>query len=428
MRKVLWGPLVSTFLLGCGVGEPGTASRVVVSDSAGVEIISNGIVASMGELALTETLRLGVLEGEGPEQFSQIYAVALGPDGGVAVANNGSTSARIFGPDGQFEAEVGGRGQGPAETTTVNDVLFVGDTVIVIDWQRGGKAVAFSRSGAFLSDWSFLRSDGQRAIPAHRGPEGWLAQVFSEERPPPLAPGEGWQLTFGFHRMDFGSDGLGPRVYEAPSSMLYGVDGAEMGVDWGLLPETWHTGFDADGRLYVTDHVTYRIDVRGPEGLIRSVRKAYDARPFTDQDVDDIMAASVHVIDTMSQIPEQSRPGQVEQIRRRVETQSRLPRPATVPPLGGLLVSPDGSFWIERWDVHPPAYAATQRTFGFGARVPQAETTWELFDVDGVYRGSVVLPARFRPDAIDNLTVVGVGLDEFDVEYVVRYEVGRVGG
>jgi hypothetical protein len=44
-----------------------------------------------------------------------------------------------------------------------------------------------------------------------------------------------------------------------------------------------------------------------------------------------------------------------------------------------------------------------------------------------MYRGVVRLPARYRPEAIDDLTVVGVGLDELDVEYFVRYEVSPTG-
>lgn len=64
-----------------------------------------------------------------------------------------------------------------------------------------------------------------------------------------------------------------------------------------------------------------------------------------------------------------------------------------------------------------------QRTFGFGTRVPTRETIWELFDQDGVFRGRVTLPARFRAEAVRDRTVVGVWLDEFDVEYVVRYRV-----
>lgn len=410
------------FLAGCDTNAGPEQSALTVSDSAGVEIVQNGPERGP-PLELVETLRLGVLEGDGPEQFSEIYAVALGRDGTLVVGNNGSVTARVFDADGTFVSEVGGRGQGPAETTSVNDVLALGDTVVVIDWQRGGKAVAFTFAGEFVGDWGFVQPNGSRVMPVHRDSLGWLARVFPPFRPPSLAPGEAWPQVVEIGRMQWGDAEVGESLFEVPQTVLYGVDGAESGVDWALLPATWHTGFDSEGRLFVTDPTTYRIDIRDASGLLRSVRRDYEPRPFTDADAQQIIEASVHAIDTMSQIPEQYRPESIESTRRRLESQARLPRPETIPPLGGLLVSPDGSFWIERWDVQPPEYAGMQRTFGFGTRVPSRETIWELFDQDGVFRGRVTLPARFRAEAVRDRTVVGVWLDEFDVEYVVRYRV-----
>lgn len=372
-RAWLLGAIL-TAVPACNEADSAGAPRATVSDSAGIEIVSNGPSASTTDLEIVETLRLGVLDGGGPEQFSEIYAVALGRDGRIVVGNYGSVTARVFRADGSFLSELGGRGQGPAETSSVNDVLSIGDTVVIIDWQRGGKAVAFSSGGEFVADWSFTRQGGQRVMPVHRGPEGWLAQVSPPFRPPALAPGEVWEQTVGIHRMSWGDTTVGEKLYEVPQTLLYGVGGAESGVDWALLPETWHTGFDSGGRLYVTDPVTYRIDVHGPTGIVRSVRKEHEPRPFTDQDVARIIEASVHAIDTSSRIPEQRRAQSVESTRRRVESQARLPRPESIPPVGGLLVSPDGSFWVERWDMQPPEYAGMQRTFGFGPRVPAAET------------------------------------------------------
>ena len=37
------------------------------------------------------------------------------------------------------------------------------------------------------------------------------------------------------------------------------------------------------------------------------------------------------------------------------------------------------------------------------------------------------LRARFRAEAVDDLSVVGVWMDEFDVEYVMRFEVASTG-
>ena len=47
---------------------------------------------------------------------------------------------------------------------------------------------------------------------------------------------------------------------------------------------------------------------------------------------------------------------------------------------------------------------------------------WNVFDREGVFLGSVSVPAEFTPTSIGDDQVVGVFSDEFDVEHVQLYD------
>lgn len=411
----------------CG-SEGEIVSTSSVADSAGVEIVSNGPDGTLGALTVSETLRLGVLEGEGPEQFSQIYSVALNAEGQLFVGDNGSGTVRVFDANGRFVTELGGRGQGPGEVSMVNDVFALGDTVGIVDWQRGGKVVLYATDGRMLSSWSVRQADGTRIQPLHPTEEGWLVQVDRPDLFPQLSPGEVDTLYREIHLAEFGSTEIGPQVYSVPTYTLYGTgEAGELGQDWTLFRPRTYSGFDAEGRLYVTDNQAYRIDVHDREGLRRSVRRAYSPRHLDDSDIDDLKAAAMHVVDTMSRMSDESRPQQRTQLGDRIDRQASLPLPDVMTPLGGLLVSPDGSFWVQVSDPTTLIQREADQMFGMFGNMPQLETSWDLFDASGQYLGAVTLPARFRAEAVRGFEVVGVWADEFDVEYVVRYEAGPAG-
>lgn len=413
------GYAATLLLVGCGGSGSAPGSGAQVRDSAGVEIVENTIEGALGELRAREVLRLGALEGGGPEEFSRIRDLAMDPEGRLFVGNGGSTSVRVFDANGTFVSEFGRRGDGPSEMRVLNQLIVARDTVAVVDWQRNGKALLFLRDGTFLESATLIRPDRMRFFPVHRGPDGWMVSVSDVMSYPRPAPGESALLSQRVHLMEFGADTAGPLLYDVPTQVLHGIPGAqgEGSVDWGLIPERWASGYDAAGRLYLALPWTYRIDVLEPEGMIRSVRRAFEPVPIDDDVVNDIRDAVVHVVDTL-EMPEEYRPQQRTSVIDRVDRQLELPLPDIVPPLGALLVSADGSFWVERRDARPPEVSAVEAMWGFG--FPATETSWDLYDPEGVYLGSVTLPPRFRAFAVQGRRVAGVWADELDVEYVLK--------
>lgn len=420
--------LAAAFPAACGQGAKAGRGSVTVTDSAGVEIVQNDSVGRLGHLESREVLRLGTFEGEGPEMFDQVYAVALDSAGRIYVGNNGTGSVRVFGPDGAFQAEFGGRGQGPSEVSMVNDLFVVGDTVVVTDWQRGGKQVLFRPDGTFLTSWRLREPDARRPMLLARAAEGWLGTVEQSSRPSDLAEGEAWEVKRDLHVVaDPAAGEPGRLVQSLPSMTLYDMGGeGEGSLDWALFRPTWSTGFDGEGRVYLVRPEAYRIDVYGARGgLRRSVRRAFRPRPLTDEDVAEVKARALQVIDTLGgdRISPASRARQHASLSERIDRQARLPLPAIAAPIDDILVSRDGSFWV-RHRITSPAEVEARAMFGgvgFGG-VPPEPTEWGLFDPEGAYLGTVRLPARFRADAVQGREVAGVWRDELDVEYVLRLE------
>ncbi|MCG8408165.1 MAG: hypothetical protein MI923_23445, partial [Phycisphaerales bacterium] len=101
--------------------------------------------------------------------------------------------------------------------------------------------------------------------------------------------------------------------------------------------------------------------------------------------------------EVLSSFPEERR-------LRAADELDRVDVPDSRPAYGRLLVGTDGSLW-----------AAEQ------VRYPAISRTWKVFGSDGRLLGDVSMPERFRLHQVGDRWVLGVGLDEFDIEHVRLY-------
>jgi hypothetical protein len=412
-------------VVACG-GEEGDSSmsQTARRDSAGVTVLTHPGPGDAPRLTAVERLRLGTLDEDGPQQFSQVLDVALGPEGRVYVANDATVSVRVFAADGSFEAEFGGRGEGPGEMRMVNDLIVTGDTAVVIDWQGGGKVTLFRRDGTLVDEWRVRRPEGPGIFPMHPVRGGWLATVGRSAIPSDLEPGESWTSVQDIHLVDFGANSVGEKVHEMVGYTLYGVPGGEGGVDWGLFREVPGLGYDARGRMVRTHGPDYRIDVTEPGGTTTlSVRRPIPPEEITPAHVDALRARVGQVMDTIAVGDESWRPRQRRVTLDRLDRQAAMPVPEAASPLGELLVGRDGSFWVRIFAPGTLVEREVEQMFGRIYRgTPSEPTTWDVYESDGSFVGSVELPARFRPDDVRGRRVAGVAFDDLDVEYVVVYE------
>lgn len=192
-RVCLPALVFSAFLAACSETEreeEATAPPPVsgqVTDSAGVEIVRNGVAGIWGteEREVEEVLRIGVVEGAEPYQFFDVSAVAVDEAGRIYVANRMTASVRVFDPRGRFLRELGGKGQGPGEFQDVSRLYVTPDGVWVRD-DRQLRVTGFSYEGELLDTWTFIH-DGVISL-YHEAPQGWLGLELRADEPRPVRP------------------------------------------------------------------------------------------------------------------------------------------------------------------------------------------------------------------------------------------------
>jgi hypothetical protein len=423
------GTLLSSLLLAACADAPGTASPEAfqVTDSAGVEIVMNAAGEAPGELRVVEDLRIGSMDEARDELlFYNVRALLVDADGTIYVGNDQTATVRVFSADGTFLHEFGGRGEGPADIPRIlNDMMWAGDSITVIDWQSGGKTLLFDTESGFVDSWRNRLADGTRTTPTGHTPLGWITAVTERDRPENPVPGVSYGGVTRMHPVDLETGEMGDPVVEFPGQALFGSPETE-GLDWALFEATRAFDFDGRGNFYRSWGEEYRIDVWNADGRhVRSIRRAHEEIPITRADIDEVKVLLRELHDTISFYADDParREQAYERTIERIDRQAGFPRPQTRPPLGRMLVSADGAIWVERHDHQSPAEAWVIRSYSGFDRTPRTETIWDLFTPEGRFRGNVTLPPRFSPMAVTEGAAIGVLKDELDVEYVVRYRV-----
>lgn len=420
-----WQGILCFALFGCGTGVPGNGgAHFEVRDSSGIEIVLNGSTGGLFEdtLRLEEDLRIGVIDGEDHYQFFQIRDIAMDRAGMLFVGNGMTGTVRLFSPEGTFIREFGGKGDGPGEVRRVSRVWLTGDSVVLVDESRRQRALVFAKDGDLVTSWRNLNLDRGGVFPRGLGPGGWVGLFIPRGWDSLAQSGDPLETDFDFVRLFLDEDSVGGTVVDLPVRVLY-PSRSTRGVDWGLFEPQAEIESDGSGRLFLSRGHPYQVDIFDSWGnQTRSVRRAYEPIPVTQELVTSIVENLASPYDTMSLYPPEERLIMKENLNERVREQATFPHPDVLPCLRRLLVAQDGAFWVERIDALPPVEPERHKIFGIYSRATSS-SVWDIFNAEGRFQGTVKLPPRFTPMAVEEGAVVGVQMDALDVEYVVRFRV-----
>jgi hypothetical protein len=386
-------------LLALAACSQGGGQQVVVRDSAGVRIVeSHQQVWSDADgwrVTHDPDLTIGVVEGDPAYQFFRITGVARLASGEIVVANGGSAEVRWYEPDGRFLRSAGRSGEGPGEYRWMGRLLVVsGDSVLVEDAPRD-RMNLYSATGELVRSWTIEPLPTFVTPP----PVGRLAdgrfvamteEVLSE--PPGYTP---YRATVVSYR-----DGaLVDTVTQFPGGESYyercGPDNRSI-CRYGVpFARTAQLAVTSD-RIVTGNGGRYELAVHTPDGLLAALyRRVVPLVKLTDARVgayrDSIVALS----------PDQRRPAW----RRALEA---APVPEFEPAFTELVVDALENVWVRRTGAHPPD-----------------ETPWDVFDTEGRFLGTVVVPADLRVAQIGRDFVLGVSQDEAGVEYVRLHRLSR---
>ncbi len=321
--------------------------------------------AQTAELFLVEELRLGRIEGSGPDVFADVHDLTVDPDGRIYVADVGWKEVRLFDRDGRFVRRLAPEGEGPGERRYLN----IGTTRVTWDAHRDRLWIDDGLQRLVLDSLGSEYAREVRApsfVPPNTAPIGTVIGVDPQGRP--------YQFLWG------------PSP-NRDSTYRYVARG-EVDAEYGIVPDPMLrieavADHEEVPRTSNTDGGSVTVTVRRPEPS-RIVGTVSPAGELWVGDIDERHLRQLSFSgDTLRTIL----PGDM----------------AGEPVWVELDVSPEGWFWIRR------------RPDSDGGGI------WDLLDNCGAYRGFASVPHRV------SLTKVGSGgrihvvaSGAFDFEYIMR--------
>jgi hypothetical protein len=394
-------PSILFALAACG-GEGSVTDDRLVSDSAGIEIITLRMTGDNTEMhEPTLLLDLGLAEGAEEYVLAGVAGAVQLSDGRLVVANGATSELRFYSETGEFLQQVGHAGEGPGE---FRDIAFLdvlpGDTIIVYD-ARLRRTSLFGLDGSFIA--SHLLADASLPyVGGPIGPGGLGAMNFVGEEEEGLgvytAQTEVGRINVqrgAFEVFDTIPSGEESRVqYQGRITRAFRPFGLESDIAaGGEKLFVLSSGEDGAIRVYAADGTLQRI-----------IRVEFPQRPA------DAAAVEAWVESWIASFPAGS--PQVEAWWRHGFRET--PAPASVPSFRSLIADENGNACAERY---PLTWTGA--------------TTYFCFSSDGHFRRSIRLgegPVRLGPHAFFDPAleigadyVLGVWQDSLDVQHVRMY-------
>jgi len=111
------------------------------------------------EVELTEVLTIG-LETHDGDLLGAPAALVTGQEGQMFVADRSIPAVRVFDADGQWQHDIGKRGEGPVEFTSLNQLTLIGpDTLLAVDGMAM-RATVVTTSGVAVDHWPLVTIEG----------------------------------------------------------------------------------------------------------------------------------------------------------------------------------------------------------------------------------------------------------------------------
>jgi len=365
--------------------------------------ISEAPLNGLPEFGVTRSRVYGATDGEGA--LSGVFDVDVGPDGRVYVSEPSFARVVAFAPDGSFERLIGRRGQGPGEFRVPGNLTWLGDTLTVLDFQQG--ISLFSPDGEFFDRISFSVAGESRNFPLGPiapladGSVGSFAPFATSEV---LSGGVQRELWLKMSRAGELLDTLALRgllgdyyEYDSERGPRSGPHPLAMGELMALAPDgsfllLADRSPPQDGRA-----ASYGLTRLGLNGdTVVHVEVTFDIVPVSPQDQDSI-ARTVSSLNP-------GEDGYEARLRTIVEG---VPWPRYFPAFSAVLVGADGYVWVKR---HMSRAGAIR---------------WDVFDPELMPAGIAYVPASLDVKLVSSNAVYGVELDEFDVPWIVQYDISR---
>lgn len=363
-----------------------------VRDSAGVRIVEHaGLPSQLPVWTIGDSaeLRIGSLDGSGPEVLGRIAGLALLPTGAVVVADAQAPELRAFDRNGSHLWSAGRGGEGPGEfmRTILQFSRLGADSLLVRD--GGGRTMMFAQDGSYARLVRLpepTEGIGQSRVIGALG-DGTLVATYNElvasdgdiptgimrgaERLALLDSASAVSKTLG----EFRSQESMIRVTRGASGQISSMEVRRLSMGRGSV--------FAVGATSVVAGETDRLE------LVR-----YDAAGG--------QTTIIRVATPLTLLSNDAR-------QQTLQMDSNAVVSDTLPAFGSVRIDDADRIWLQEF---VPVFE-------------ERAAHWYVIDGNGAFVARVVAPRGFDPRAFVGDEVWGVRLDDLDVPYVERYRIRR---
>jgi hypothetical protein len=403
------GLVVVALLSAACAGDGGGQWAGSVTDSAGVEIVSNtgeGMWTEVDAWTVEEELKIGTLEGDPNYMFGQVGFLTVDSNGRIFVLDAQAQQVKVYSADGVYEQTIGARGSGPGELLGATFVLMApGDTLVVPDLQNL-RISRYAPDGSSLGSSPInLQEHGVPLVFAGT-PSGVLVRQereFSFPGQPEIENPQDAVVTFT-------ADGTVLDTLKTfPAGETIRLSGGAPEFNFFSPEPVWAVSDDIELIYAVNDD--YRIGLYSADGeLERVIKMPFEREPVGERDKDALMTFLERAW-TDAGVPAEA----VAQLSSRVSFAEFFPAFAS------MRAGPEGTVWVQHGQA--PSELSDEEFESYNPLEDAGGPDWDVFDGAGRYLGVVTLPARFAPRMILGNKIYGVWRDDLDVQYVVRMRV-----
>lgn len=350
--------------------------------------------------AVVEELSIGVDTGAEEYMFGSIEDMDVGSDGSIFVRQSQPVLIRQYDAGGTFVRDIGREGQGPGEYQ-YPELEVLGDGRLAVLDLFSNRLSLFGPGGEYQSGVSL---GGRPAGPSS-------LYVDRDDNVYVRAPGEftGQEAEFPYELRKYSLEG---DLLDSRPAPLSHTEGADFTLAYERFqPFTVATQWTWSPLAYmvVGRNDRYDIELRGDSGTVHLSREVEPAA-VNDDEMAEWQAFRQRYIDLNSAAGNEVDGGTI---------------PRQKPFFRQLHAAADGRIWVWRYvtavkrDDIEPIPAQPERPL-LTWREP---STYDVFEPDGTFLGTVVLPSEFTPRVFRGEQVWGVRMDENGVEQVVRLRV-----
>jgi hypothetical protein len=337
--------LAMGLLTGCSTDGSDAERQTTVRDSAGIRIVESHHPAwgqdGGWQVGPEPLIRIGILEGDEAYQFHEVAGAVRLADGTLVVGDAGYLQVRFFNPDGSVAAIAGGPGEGPEEFSGIGALgLGPEGSVWVYDYELR-RFVWLDSDGAFIR-LTTLDPEPPTLFPVGSLPDGalvmrelWGAAAVS------AASSQGLRRDpVAYVRFD--SDGvLLDTLGLFPGRELYLFDEGGRGV-MGTPPfAKGSTGAVQGNRVLIGSSDSFELEEYTPDGSLERILRILDRDLSLDAaDLEEYIRGRVE------SVPPERRASR----RRELEA---MPVSDTRPAYGAILADEAGNLWVGDWAPFP---------------------------------------------------------------------------